>query len=146
MGAVPSGVSPKSFLRIQVGRIFGQRLDLQPVCVGINPALHQRLLVIGRVIVNKNGALPPIASGQALQKGQVGFCVEDTVSLIMKPCLPHLDGPEDLDALALPGHGNLRRMSNSTPGGVQGGILTETGFVGKNQRPVFLLGVFFSLG
>jgi hypothetical protein len=50
----------------------------------------------------------------------------------MKSYLPQLDGTEDLDTLALSGHGNLRRMSDSAPGGVQGGILTEARFIGKD--------------
>jgi hypothetical protein len=50
----------------------------------------------------------------------------------MKSYLPQLDRAEDLDTLALSGHGNLRRMSDSAPGGVQGGILTEARFIGKD--------------
>src|SRR5207253_11320914 len=100
MRAVLTGVLPKSFRGIQLGRILGQRLDFQPVSIGLQQALHQRLLVIGGVVVNENRALPPIASGQGLQKGQVGFGIEYAVLLIMKPYLPQLDGAQDLDALA----------------------------------------------
>ena len=82
--------------------------------------------------MNENRALPPIASGQALQKGQVGFRIEYAVLLVMKSYLPQLDSAEDLDTLALSGHGNLRWMSDAAPGGVQGGILTEARFIGKD--------------
>ena len=82
--------------------------------------------------MNENRALPPVASGQALEKGQVGFRIEYEVPLIMKSYLPQLDGTEDLDTLALSGHGNLRWMSDAAPGGVQGGILTEARFIGKD--------------
>lgn len=82
--------------------------------------------------MNENRALPPIASGQVLQKRQIGVRIEYAVPLIMKSYLPQLDGAEDLDTLALSGHGNLRRMSDSAPGGVQGGILTEARFIGKD--------------
>ena len=50
----------------------------------------------------------------------------------MKPYLPQLDGAEDLDALSLPGNGNLGRMTDAAPGGVQGGILAEAGFIREN--------------
>jgi len=132
MGSVLPSVLPESFRGIQFRRILGQVLYFQPVSIGLHPALHERLLMIGGVIVNENCTLPPIASGQSLQKGQVGFCIEYAVPLIMKPRFPQLDGTEDLDALACPGYGNLRRMSDSAPGGVQGRILTEAGFIGKD--------------
>ena|SRR5919108_2993969 len=132
MRAVLSSILPKAFRGIEFRRILGQGLHFEPALIGINPTLHKRLLVIGGAVMNEYRALPPIASGQALQKGQVGFGIEYAVPLIVKSYLPQIDGPEDLDALALPGHGNLRRMSDSAPGGVQRGILTKAGFIGKD--------------
>jgi len=82
--------------------------------------------------VDENRTLPPIAPRQALQKGQVGFGIEYAVPQIMKPHLPQLDGAEDLDALSLPGNGDLGRMADAAPGGVQGGILAEAGFIREN--------------
>lgn len=82
--------------------------------------------------MNENGALPSIVPGQGLQKGQVGFRIEYGVPLIMKAHLPQLDGAQDLDALTLPSNGNFRGMPDSTPGGVERGILPEAGFIGKD--------------
>src|SRR5256884_3098290 len=84
MGSVLPSVLPESFRGIQFRRILGQVLYFQPVSIGLHPALHERLLMIGGVIVNENCTLPPIASGQSLQKDQVGFCIEYAVPLIMK--------------------------------------------------------------
>ena len=123
MRAVLTGVLPKSFRGIQLGRILGQRLDFQPVSIGLQQALHQRLLVIGGVVVNENRALPPIASGQGLQKGQVGFGIEYAVLLIMKPYFPQLDGAQDLDALVRSRESpvNVRRGSRWRAGWNPGG-------------------------
>ena len=79
--------------------------------------------------MNENRTLPPIAPRQVLQKGQVGFGVEYAVPQIMKPYLPQFDGAEDL---SLPGNGDLGRMADAAPGGVQGGILAEAGFIREN--------------
>jgi hypothetical protein len=64
----------------------------------------------------------------------------------MKAGLPEFDSPENLDALALAGNRNFRRMSHATPGGMQGGVLPEAGLIGEDQGTVFLVGFFFSLG
>jgi hypothetical protein len=39
-------------------------------------------------------------------------------------------------------HRDFRWASNATPGGVDGGVLPETGFVGKEERPVSRVGFF----
>jgi hypothetical protein len=45
---------------------------------------------------------------------------------------PELDSTQDLHALACAGDGDLGRMADPAPSSVQGGVLPETGFVGKN--------------
>jgi hypothetical protein len=59
---------------------------------------------------------------------------------------PELDSAQDLHALTFAGDGDLGGMAEPAPGSVQGGVLPETGFVGKNQGAVFLLGFFFRFG
>jgi hypothetical protein len=48
--------------------------------------------------------------------------------------------------LAFAGDGDLGWMADPAPGSVQGGVLPETGFVGKNQRPVLGAGFFLRRG
>jgi hypothetical protein len=59
---------------------------------------------------------------------------------------PKFDRAQDLHALAFAGDGDLRRMTEPAPGSVQGGVLPETGFVGKNQRPILGAGFFLRRG
>jgi hypothetical protein len=42
------------------------------------------------------------------------------------------DGAQDFHALALPGDQDFGRMTDSTPGGMQGRVLSEARFVGEN--------------
>jgi len=64
----------------------------------------------------------------------------------MKTGTPEFDGTQNLDAVTLPGDPKLGRLTHLAPGGVQGGILPETGFVGEDQRPALALGFFLRLG
>jgi len=59
---------------------------------------------------------------------------------------PELDRAQDLDALPFSGDRDQGRMTDPAPGGVQGGVLPETGFVGENQRPVLGAGFFLRRG
>jgi hypothetical protein len=59
---------------------------------------------------------------------------------------PELDSAQDLHPLAFASDGDLGRMAEPAPGGVQGGVLPETGFVGKNQRPILGAGFFLRRG
>ena len=81
-----------------------------------------------------------------LQKAQVGVCVEDGVLSVVETSAPQFDGPQDLDALALSRDGDLRRVADATPGGMQRGVLPKTGFIGENQRPTLGSGFFLRLG
>ena len=81
-----------------------------------------------------------------MQEIQVGGGIEDGGLAIVEAGTPELDRAQDLDALAFAGDGDLGRMAQPAPGGVQGGVLPETGFVGENQRSVLGAGFFLRRG
>ena len=81
-----------------------------------------------------------------LQKAQVGFCVEDRFLPVMETSAPQFDGSQNLDALALSRDGDFRRVADATPGGMQCGVLSKTGFVGEDQRSALGSGFFLRLG
>ena len=81
-----------------------------------------------------------------MEECQVRGSIENGILLVKEAGLPEFDGAEDLDALTLAGDRDLWRPADPTPGGVQGGILPKTGFVGKNQRPVLGAGFFLRRG
>ena len=121
-------------------------MHFQPVSVGAEPVPDLGILVIGGVVVNQNGSPVTVVPRQLLEEGQVRGSVEGDLLPVMEAGLPEFDGAQNLDALAFAGDGNLRRLPDAAPGGVQGGILAEAGFVGEDQRPVLSPGFFLRLG
>ena len=81
-----------------------------------------------------------------MQEVQIGGSIEDGGLAIVEAGTPELDSAQDLDALAFAGDGDLGRMAEPAPGRVQGGVLPEAGFVGKNQRSVLGAGFFLRRG
>src|SRR2546422_6195826 len=66
----------------------------------------------------------------------IGAGVEGGVLPIIEPRAPKFDGAENLHALALSGNRDFWRATHAAPGGVQGRVLPEAGFVREDQRPV----------
>src|SRR5664280_3219307 len=64
----------------------------------------------------------------------------------METSAPQFDGAQNLDALALSRDGDFRRVPDPTPGGMQRGVLSKTGFIGEYQRPALDSGFFIRLG
>jgi len=98
------------------------------------------------VVLNENGTAAAIMRGQAMQEVQIGGSIEDGGLAIVEAGTPELDSAQDLDALAFAGDGDLGRMTEPAPSSVQGGVLPEAGFVGKNQRPILGAGFFLRRG
>jgi hypothetical protein len=121
-------------------------MDFQPVSVGLEPAPDLRVLMIRGVVLNENSPAAAIMRGQALQEIQVGASIEDRGLGIVEAGTPKFDSAQDLQALAFAGDGDLGGMAEPAPGSVQGGVLPETGFVGKNQRPILGAGFFLRRG
>jgi hypothetical protein len=102
--------------------------------------------MIRGVVLNENGPAAAIMRGQAMQEVQIGGSIEDGSLAIVEAGTPEFDSAQDLHALAFAGDGDLGGMAEPAPGGVQGGVLTETGLVGKNQRPILGAGFFLRRG
>jgi hypothetical protein len=81
-----------------------------------------------------------------MQKIQVGGSIEHGGLRVVEAGTPKFDRAQDLHALPFSADGDLGRMAEPAPGSVQGGVLTETGFVGENQRPVLGAGFFLRRG
>src|SRR6266404_198874 len=103
-------------------------MNFQPVAIGIEPSPYVAVCVVRRVILNEHCSLPSIAASQLFQENEVRGSVEDGVLPVMEASLPQFNGPKNLHALALSGHGNCRGATNPAPGGVQGRILAKTSF------------------
>jgi hypothetical protein len=102
--------------------------------------------MIRGVVLNENGPTAAIMRGKAMQEIQVGGSIEDRSLLVVEAGTPKLDGAQDPHALTFSGDGDLGRMAEPAPGSVQRRVLTEAGFVGKNQRPVLGAGFFLRRG
>lgn len=96
--------------------------------------------------MNENRSPAAIVRRKVVEEGQVGGSVEDGILLVMEAGMPEFDRTQDFDTLTFSGDGDLRRMADAAPGGVQRRVLTETGFIGEDQRPVLGLGFFLRLG
>ena len=121
-------------------------MHLQPMPVGFEPVPHLGVLMVGGVVLNQDRPLAAISPGQLLQESEVGAGVEDGVPPVFEPRAPEFDGSGNLHALALSGNRNFRRAAHAAPGGMQGRILPEAGFVGEDQRPLPRLGFFLRPG
>jgi hypothetical protein len=146
MGSIFAGVLPEPLGGIDLGRVGWELVNFQPVPVGLEPAPDLSVLVIRGVVVNENGPAAALVRGQSMQEVQVGGSIEDRGLSIVEAGPPEFDRAQDLHALAFAADGDLGRMADPTPGRVQGGVLPETGFVGKNQRPVLGAGFFLRRG
>ena len=102
--------------------------------------------MIRGVVLNEDGPAAAIMRGKAMQEAQIGGSIEDRGLAIVEAGTPELDSAQDLHALAFAGDGDLGRMAETAPSGVQCRVLTETGFVGKNQRPILAAGFFLRRG
>lgn len=96
--------------------------------------------------MDENRSPAAIVRGEVVEEGQVGGSVEDGILSVMEAGLPEFDRTQDFDTLPLSGDGDLRRMTDAAPGGVQRRVLTETGFIGEDQCPVLGVGFFLRLG
>lgn len=116
------------------------------MAIGAEPPPHLRVLMIGGIVLNQDGALAAIVSGEPLEESQVGRSIEDAVLSIVESRAPQLDGAQNLHRLAVAGDPKLGWMTDAAPRSMQRRVLPETSLVGENQRPVFPLGFFLRLG
>ncbi len=141
-----SRVLPEALRGIELRRVRWQLVHLKPAAVGGEPFPYLGILVVRSVVLNQNRPRAAIGARQLLQKAQVGVRVEDRLLPVMETRAPQFDGSQDLDALPLAGDRDFRRVPDATPGGMQRGVLSETGFIGEDQRPTLGSGFFLRLG
>jgi len=120
-------------------------MHFQPMPVGLEPCPDIGVLGVGGVVLNQNRSLTAGSPSELFQEAKVGSGM-DMVLAIVEPCAPKFDGTENLDVLAFSRHRDFRWASDATPGGVDGGVLPETGFVGKDERPLSRAGFFLRAG
>jgi hypothetical protein len=121
-------------------------VHFQPVPIGLEPAPHLGILVIRGVVLNQDRSPAAIDRGEVMEEGQIRGSFEDAILLVMEAGMPEFDGAQDFDTLPFAADGDLGRMADAAPGGVERRVLTEAGFIGENQRPVLGLGLFLRLG
>lgn len=102
--------------------------------------------MIRGIVLDQDGALAAIVSGEQLKESQVGRSIEDAVLSVVESRAPQLDGAQNLHCLAVSGDPKLAWTTDAAPRGVQSRVLPKTSLVGENQRPVFPLGFFLRLG
>ena len=146
VSSIFAGVLPQPLGGIELGRVGRELVDFQPVAVRLEPAPDLGVLMIRGVVLNENGPAAAIMRGKAMQEIQVSGSIEDRCLLIVEAGTPKFDRAQDLHALPFSADGDLGRMAEPAPGSVQGRVLAETGFVGKNQRPVLNTGFFLRRG
>jgi hypothetical protein len=146
MGSIFACVLPEPLGGIEFGRIGRELMDFQPVPVGFEPAPDLGVLMVRGIVLNENGSPAAVMGSQLMKEVQVGGRVEDRGLTIVEAIPPEFDRAQDLHTLAFTGDRDLRRMADPAPGSMQGGVLPETGFVGKNQRPVPGSGFFLRRG
>ena len=146
MGSILAGVLPQPLGGIEFGRVGRKLVNFQPVAVGLEPAPDLGVLMIRGVVLNENGPAAAIMRGHAMQEIRVSGSIEDGGLAIVEAGSPELDSAQDLHAFAFAGDRDLGGMAEPAPGSVQGGVLPETGFVGKNQRPILGAGFFLRRG
>ena len=136
MRSVSAGMLPESFGGVEFRGVGRQLMHLQPMTVGLEPSPDLRIFMIGGIILNQHRPWTAIAPGELFEEAQISRGIEDRLLTIVEPGSPEFDGSKDFYILALAGDRNFHRTAHTAPGGVQRGILPETGFIGEEQRPV----------
>ena len=121
-------------------------MDFQPMSIGFEPAPDVFVLVVGGIVLNQHCAVPTITAAELFQESSVRGRVEYGVLCVVKAGIPQIDSSKDFHIFAFASNWDFRRATNSTPCRMESGILTETGFVGKDQRPVLRVRFFLMPG
>jgi len=114
--------------------------------VGLEPCPDISVFVVLGVVLNQNCSLAAVPASQLFEEAEIGVAIEDGVLAIVEPCAPKFDCAENLHALPLSRHWDIRRASYAAPGGVKRRVLAETGFVCEDERPVSRAGFFLRAG
>ena len=94
-------------------------MNFQPVAIGIAPSPYVAVFMVCGTILNYYGALSSITASQLFQESEVRASIEDGLLPVMEARLPQFNGPQNLHALALSGHGNFWGTTNPAPGAME---------------------------
>ena len=140
-------VLPEPLRGIELRRVGWERFDFQPAAILPKPSPDRSVFVVRGIVLNQDGSALAIMGGNLmLQERQVGLRIEDVIPLIEEPASLKVDGPQNLDALAFPGHRHIGGVTDTPPCRMKSGILPKAGFIAEDQRPPFALGFFLRRG
>ena len=144
--SVLAGVLPQSFRRIQFRRVGWQLMYFQPMPIALEPCPDFRILVVGGVVLNQNRPLTSVSPSELVEEAEIRVGIEDCCLLVIEARAPKFDRAENLHIFAFSGYGDFRRAPDAAPGSVERRVLPETGFVGKEERPLSRAGFFLRAG
>src|SRR5438876_12432260 len=72
------------------------------MAIGLEPAPHLCVLMIGGIVLDEDCALVAIVLSEQLEEGQVGRSVEDAVLSVVEPRAPQLDGTQNFSPCCVP--------------------------------------------
>ena len=121
-------------------------MNFQPMPIGLEPCPDIGILVVRGVVLNQNRSLAAVAPSQLFEETEVGGGIEDGFRAVVELRAPKFDGAKNLHTLAFSGYGDFRWVPDAAPGGVEGRVLAEAGFVGEEERPVSRTGFFLRAG
>ena len=111
-------------------------MHFQPVAVAFEPGPDRGVLVAGGVVLNQDRFLAAVPPGELFEQAEIGSGIEEGRLAVIEARAPEFDGAEKLYALAFSRHGDLRRVPDAAPGGVDRRVLPEAGLAGEQQRSV----------
>lgn len=114
--------------------------------VAPQPRAHLGSPVVSRVVVDQEDFLPTVPLRQPVKKGRVASAFEDIAMPVVEARPVEVDRAKDLLRVPLARRRNQRLLSAACPRLVQARVLTETGFIGKEQGGVALRGFFLAGG
>jgi hypothetical protein len=115
-------VVPEGFDGVEFWRVSGQRFDLQPALLGLEPGLDRLFFVIRGVVVNVNYFLSPAIKMRRhfiIQETHIGVAIENLVVVVDEGRVVDLDTAENLRRRPRARHGHFWLLAHSRPGAVQ---------------------------
>lgn len=113
----------------------------------LKPSPDVLVFMVRGIILNEDRLSWEISGSQLLfQIRSISLCVEDRSALVEKSGRKDVDRSKNFEGLSLACHRDKRLGSTSRPSPMEGGVLTETGFVLVNQTGFLPLGFFLISG
>ncbi len=124
-------------------------MNFQPIPIFLKPTPDIPILVVGGVILDQMDLVFSGFSARGchlFQEAQICLSIKDGFATVNELSLLEIDGAEDLDAFPGAGDRNQRLEADTGPGLVKSRVLTEAGFVFKEDVGPFVPRFFLMLG